>query len=157
WQQLAAATDALNAVDMDAVLRTATKSASELFSADYVEVEIWLDQHRRLIRGDGEQSLYDGSPADAPPDVATAAQIPLEGYDGGPNIGVLRLRFRGQVKLNEREDYTLRTFASALCTAVRNASAYAELARLADQHAHDATHDSLTGLPNRRKLMEQGT
>jgi diguanylate cyclase (GGDEF)-like protein len=157
WQQLAAATDALNAVELDAVLHTATKSASELFSADYVEVEIWLDEHRRLVRGDGERILFDGSPDAAPPGPETAKSIPLEGYKGGPNIGVLRLRFRGQVTLSEREDYTLHTFASALCTAVRNASAYAELARLADQHAHDAAHDPLTGLPNRRKLMEQGS
>jgi diguanylate cyclase len=157
WQQLAGATDALNAVELDAVLKTATKSASELFSADYVEVEIWLDEHRRLVRGDGEQILFDGAPDSAPPDTTRATAIPLEGYDGSPNIGVLRLRFRGEVRLSEREDYTLHTFASALCTAVRNASAYAELARLADQHAHDAAHDPLTGLPNRRRLMDQGS
>jgi diguanylate cyclase (GGDEF)-like protein len=156
WQQLAAATDALNAVELDAVLHTATRSASELFSADYVEVEVWLDRHRRLVRGDGEQILFDGSPDTAPPGYPTATTIPLEGYGGGPNIGVLRLRFRGQVTLNEREDYTLHTFASALCTAIRNASAYAELARLADQHAHDAAHDPLTGLPNRRRLLDEG-
>jgi diguanylate cyclase len=157
WQQLAAATDALNAVDLDAVLHTATRSASELFSADYVEVEVWLDENRRLVRGDGEQILFDGSPDAAPPGQETATSIPLEGYNGGPNIGVLRLRFRGEVTLSEREDYTLHTFASALCTAVRNASAYAELGRLADQHAHEAAHDPLTGLPNRRRLMDQGS
>jgi diguanylate cyclase (GGDEF)-like protein len=157
WQQLAAATDALNAVDLDAVLHTATESASRLFSADYVEVEIWLDEHRRLVRGDGERILFDGSPDEAPPGPETATSIPLEGYNGGPNIGVLRLRFRGVVTLSERENYTLHTFASALCTAVRNASAYSELARLADQHAHEAAHDPLTGLANRRKLMEEGS
>jgi diguanylate cyclase len=157
WQQLAAATDALNAVDLDAVMHTATRSASELFSADYVEVEIWLDRHRRLVRGDGEQILFDGTPQTAPPAHPTATTIPLEGYEGGPDIGELRLRFRGEVTLNEREDYTLRTFASALCTAIRNASAYAQLARLADQHAHDAAHDPLTGLPNRRRLLDEGT
>jgi diguanylate cyclase (GGDEF)-like protein len=156
WQQLAAATDALNAVDLDAVLKTATKSASELFSTDYVEVEVWLGDQRRLVRGDGETILFDGTPDAAPTNAATTTAIPLEGYDGGPNIGMLRLRFRGKVTLNEREDYTLRTFASALCTAIRNASAYAQLARLADQHAHDAAHDPLTGLPNRRRLMDEG-
>lgn len=157
WQQLAAATDALNVVDLDTVLRSATKSASELFSTDYVEVELWLDEERRLFRSDGETVLYDGAPAAAPPDPATATIVRLDGYEGGPDIGVLRLRFRGQVALNEREDYTLHTFASALCTALRNACAYAQLARLAQQNAHDATHDPLTGLPNRRKLLDQGT
>ena len=59
------------------------------------------------------------------------------------------------MKLSEREQYTLRTFASALCTAIRNASAYAELARAADEHAHAATHDALTGLANRRLFLSR--
>jgi diguanylate cyclase (GGDEF)-like protein len=156
WQQLAAATDALNEVDLDTVLSTATKRAAELFSADYTEVEIWLGGQRRLARGDLVRTIFDGTPQEAPTDDMTATTIPLEGYNGGPDIGVLRLKFRGNVTLSEREDYTLRTFASALCTSVRNASAYAQLAHLAEQHAHDAAHDPLTGLPNRRRLMEQG-
>ena len=49
----------------------------------------------------------------------------------------------------------LTTFAAGLSTAVRNATAYAELARLAQLYAHDASHDSLTGLPNRRQLHER--
>jgi diguanylate cyclase (GGDEF)-like protein len=156
WQQLAAATDELNEVDLRTVLRTATKRATELFSADYTEVEIWLGERRQMVRGDTAKILFDGNPDDAPADGTHATPIALEGYNGGPDIGMLRLKFRGNVALSEREDYTLRTFASALCTSVRNASAYTQLAHLAEQHAHDAAHDPLTGLPNRRRLMEQG-
>ncbi|GAB3949956.1 hypothetical protein GCM10027614_49570 [Micromonospora vulcania] len=79
------------------------------------------------------------------------------GHDRSVDVGVLRLRFRGPVQLSEREQYTLRTFASALCTAVRNAQAYAELARVADEHAYAAAHDALTDLANRRHLLDQGT
>jgi diguanylate cyclase (GGDEF)-like protein len=157
WQQLAAATDALNDVDLDHVLRASTRSASALFSADEVEVELWLDDTRRLIRGDGDAVLFDGPPDEAPNDPTRVMAVPLEGYEGADDIGMLRLRFRGTVTLSEREQYTLRTFASALCTAVRNASAYAELERVADEHAHAAAHDSLTGLPNRRRLLEHGS
>jgi diguanylate cyclase (GGDEF)-like protein len=156
WQNLAAATDALNDVDLDHVLRAAIKSASALFSADEVEVEIWLDENRRLVRGDGDEILYDGPPGEAPTEATRAMAVPLEGYEGADDIGVLRLRFRGSVAFSEREEYTLHTFASALCTAVRNASAYAELERAAEEHAHAAAHDSLTGLPNRRRLLEHG-
>ena len=39
---------------------------------------------------------------------------------------------------------------------VRNAQAYAELARVADEHAHAASHDALTGLANRRHLLDRG-
>jgi diguanylate cyclase (GGDEF)-like protein len=153
WQQLAAATDALNAVDLDSVLRTAVTRATELFSADEAEVE--LHDPKRTVRGNGNAITFDGATDDSPPTGGSVIPTPLEGYDS-TDIGRLRLRFRGPVKLSEREQYTLRTFASALCTAIRNASAYAELARAADEHAHAATHDALTGLANRRHLLDKG-
>ncbi|MEV2237810.1 bifunctional diguanylate cyclase/phosphodiesterase [Micromonospora sp. NPDC049891] len=154
WQRLAQTTDALNVVELDEVLTTAVTRASELFSADEVEVELGDDD--RVVRGGTEGVTYDG-PADEPTAVQGAV-VParLEGHDKTVDVGMLRLRFRGPVKLSEREHYTLYTFASALCTAIRNAQAYAELARVAQAHAHDATHDALTGLPNRRHLLEAG-
>ncbi|WP_433345784.1 putative bifunctional diguanylate cyclase/phosphodiesterase [Micromonospora sp. CA-111912] len=155
WQRLARTTDALNVVDLDKVLTTAVTQAAELFSAD--EVEIALREGTRIVRGAAGALTYDG-PADQVGAVdGPAIEVPLEGADRAVDIGALRLRFRGPVRLSEREQYTLRTFASALCTAVRNAQAYAELARVADEHAYAATHDALTGLANRRHLLEQGT
>ncbi|MEV5767339.1 bifunctional diguanylate cyclase/phosphodiesterase [Micromonospora sp. NPDC052213] len=155
WQRLARTTDALNVVDLDKVLTTAVTQAAELFSADEVEVE--LRDGGRTVRGGTGAITYDG-PAGAPTSVdGTVVPATLEGHDRTADVGVLRLRFRGPVQLSEREQYTLRTFASALCTAVRNAQAYAELARVADEHAYAATHDALTGLANRRHLLDQGT
>src|SRR5690606_35291010 len=58
--------------------------------------------------------------------------------------------------LTDRERLTLRTFVSALRTAVRNASAYAEARRLALRNAHAAQHDPLTGLANRHRLLTFG-
>jgi diguanylate cyclase (GGDEF)-like protein len=156
WQNLAAATDGLNVVELTNVLTTAVHGASDLFSVDEVEVEVWRDGKRRLLRGTVDEISYDGDPAKAPVDTAQSYPVPLEGHEGKV-IGELRLRFRGEVKLSEREQYTLRTFASALCTAVRNASAYAELERIAGENAHAAAHDPLTGLPNRRQLLERAT
>ncbi|GAB3184183.1 hypothetical protein GCM10027259_41620 [Micromonospora palomenae] len=155
WQRLARTTDALNVVDLDKVLTTAVTQAGELFSADEVEIE--LRDGGRTVRGAGGTIGYDG-PAGEPSTVdGSVLPARLEGHDGSADVGVLRLRFRGPVQLSEREQYTLRTFASALCTAVRNAQAYAELARVAAEHAHAATHDALTGLANRRQLLERGT
>ncbi|GAB3966243.1 hypothetical protein GCM10027615_13110 [Plantactinospora veratri] len=153
WQDLAHTTDALNVVDINAVLHTAVAQAANLFSADEVEVE--LRESRRTVRGNSETVTYDGFASQ--PSTVNGSVIPMEmkGYDGS-HIGMLRLRFRGPVKLSEREQYTLRTFASALCTAVRNASAYAELNRVAEEHAHAAAHDALTGLANRRHLLDRG-
>ncbi|MFC4018541.1 putative bifunctional diguanylate cyclase/phosphodiesterase [Micromonospora sp. GCM10011542] len=155
WQRLARTTDALNVVELDTVLTTAVTQAAELFSADEVEIE--LRDGPRVIRG-GTGGITVDAPATTPTDVdGTVVPAPLEGHDRSVDVGVLRLRFRGPVQLSERERYTLRTFASALCTAVRNAQAYAELARVADEHAYAATHDALTGLANRRHLLDQGT
>ncbi|WP_349879789.1 EAL domain-containing protein [Micromonospora sp. HUAS YX12] len=155
WQRLARTTDALNVVDLDQVLTTAVTEASELFSADEVEIE--LRDGGRTVRGNGTDIAYDGT---APQPSAVDGQVmpvPLEGHDRTDDVGVLRLRFAGPVELSEREQYTLRTFASALCTAVRNAQAYAELARIAEDHAYAATHDALTGLSNRRHLLDEGS
>ncbi|HET8682944.1 MAG TPA: EAL domain-containing protein, partial [Micromonosporaceae bacterium] len=158
WQKLAQSTDEFNSVELDGVLATAVTRAAELFSADEVEVELISAAGRpRMVRGDSEGVRYDGPPSGAPPASGKLITALLESHGTKADLGELRLRFRGQVNLSEREHYTLRTFASALCTAVRNAGAYAELARLAAQHAHDAAHDPLTGLPNRRRLLEAGS
>ena len=154
WQRLAQATDELNVVDLDAVLHTAVRRATALFSADEVEVELGpSDASPRLVRGNGTDIAFDGTPAEAP--VATGGYaIPI----GLESNGELRLRFRGStVKLSEREQYTLRTFAAALSTAVRNASTFAETQRLAESHARAAAQDPLTGLANRRRLHQYGT
>ncbi len=155
WQRLARTTDALNVVDLDRVLTTAVTQAAELFSADEVEIE--LREGGRTVRGGAGAITYDGPTGEATTVDGTVLTTPLEGHDRAVDVGVLRLRFRGPVQLSEREQYTLRTFASALCTAVRNAQAYAELARVADEHAYAATHDALTGLANRRQLLDEGT
>ncbi|MER5457370.1 bifunctional diguanylate cyclase/phosphodiesterase [Micromonospora sp. NPDC002389] len=154
WQRLAQTTDALNVVELDDVLTTAVTRAAELFSADEVEIE--LREDGRVVRGSTETITYDG-PIGEPTEVHGATvPVRLEGHDKTVDVGMLRLRFRGPVRLSERERYTLHTFASALCTAVRNAQAYAELARVAQAHAHAAAHDALTGLANRRHLLEEG-
>jgi diguanylate cyclase (GGDEF)-like protein len=157
WQRLAQVTDELNAVDLDAVLHTAVRRAAALFSADEVEVEVRPPgTDTRLVRGSRKVVSFDGSPADAPPSVGFVIPIGLESYQGDADLGALRLRFRGTVKLSERERYTLRTFAAALCTAVRNAATFTETQRLAESHARAAAQDPLTQLANRRRLQQYG-
>src|SRR5207248_9002232 len=156
WQQLARTTDELNDVDLHAVLHSAVHRAAELFSADELEVLVQPlnSAPARLVRGNSDTVTYDGPPGDAPISRGTVIPAVLESHDGESEVGELRLRFRGKVQLSERETYTLRTFAAALCTAIRNASAYAEAQRLAESHARNASIDPLTGLANRRQLQE---
>jgi diguanylate cyclase len=154
WQKLAQTTDELSVVDIDAVVRSAATRAPHLFSADEVEIELF--GAGRLVRGTAEQVSFDGPTAEAPPNRHWSITAPLRGHGDTVNIGEIRLMLRKKIKLSEAEEWKLKTFASALCTAIRNAEAYAELGRLAAEHAHDATHDALTGLANRRQLMDRG-
>jgi diguanylate cyclase (GGDEF)-like protein len=156
WQNLAAATEAFTGVDLDVVLRAAVTRGAKLFSADLIEVEVWLGMSQRLVRG-ADEITYDGDPAHAPPDTSGVYAVALHGYQGRRDIGALRLRFRNQVKISEREQAMVASYAAALDTAVRNAAAYRQLGEATAAHAHAAAHDALTGLANRRELERQLT
>ncbi|MER7276854.1 bifunctional diguanylate cyclase/phosphodiesterase [Dactylosporangium sp. NPDC000244] len=159
WQRLAEATDEFNSVDETAVLYAAVRRATDIFSTDQAEVEIHPPSgESRLVRSNGSEILYDGPPGEAPAAEGYLIPIALESYRGDGDLGQLRLRFRGSgpVRFTEREQYTLRTFTAALCTAIRNAATFAETQRLADSHARAAAQDPLTRLANRRRLQQYG-
>ncbi|MEU4419205.1 EAL domain-containing protein [Actinoplanes sp. NPDC024001] len=152
WQRLAKATDELNAVDLTQVLHSATIRAAQIFSA--AEAAIDLPGADRTVRATEAEVLSDGSLTGSPARPGETT-VDLVAHDGSVRVGVLRLSFGGTVRLTEVEQYKLRTFASAVCTAIRNAEAYAELARIAAENAHAASHDPLTGLANRRRLYDR--
>lgn len=154
WQNLAAATEAFTGVDLDVVLRESVTRGAKLFSADLIEVEVWLGMSQRLVRG-ADTIAYDGDPAHAPPDGSSVYAVALHGYQGRRDIGALRLRFRNQVRMSDREQAMVASYAAALDTAVRNAAAYRQLGEATAAHAHAAAHDALTGLANRRELERQ--
>jgi diguanylate cyclase (GGDEF)-like protein len=159
WQRLAATTEELNDTDLEAVLGAAVVNAARLFAAH--EAEVFLSggpDGPVLVRGDGGGVSWSGEPGLAPPrrHDGQAVTVRLVGRDPRSDLGELRLHYRGRVSLTDRERLTLRTFVSALRTAVRTALAYAEARRLAEDHAHTFSHDQLTGLPNRRRLREHG-
>ncbi|MFY1632034.1 putative bifunctional diguanylate cyclase/phosphodiesterase [Solwaraspora sp. WMMB335] len=157
WRKLAEITDALNNVDLDAVLRTALRGAVRLFSAQLVEIEFDHGSGRRLVRGDEHGLRYDGPPGHvAVPAGYEPVTVPLgaAGTQDERGLGTLRLVVAGP-GLSDRERYTLRTFGAALTTAIRNAIAYAQVTDLAARHEQDATHDPLTGLANRRQLRDR--
>lgn len=152
WQRLADTTDELNVVELDEVLNSAVMRASQLFSA--VQAEIQLPADDRAIRGSNSAIAYAGPIIADEESDETIVTTELSGHDGNEPIGSLRIYFRGSVRLTESEKFKMKAFSSSLYTAIRNAKAYAELARIANANAHAATHDPLTGLPNRRQLYE---
>ncbi|MEV6635267.1 bifunctional diguanylate cyclase/phosphodiesterase [Actinoplanes sp. NPDC051470] len=155
WQRLAEATDELNVTDLTAVLAAGVTRTAQLFSVDEVDIELLLGDTKRLVRGSSDGLRYDGPTAAAPARDGAEIVRRLAGHDGSNPMGELRLRLSRSVKLSGSENYKLQTFASALYTAIRNAAAYAELERISAEHAYDAAHDPLTGLANRRELLDQ--
>jgi diguanylate cyclase (GGDEF)-like protein len=155
WQRLAQTTDELNVIDLTAVLHSAVVHAAELFSVDEADIELRRGDIHRLVTGSAARVVYDGPADGGPEQFGDAIVTQLAGHDGSEPIGDLRLRFRNTVRLTESEQYKLKTFSSALYTAVRNANAYAELARISAENAYAAAHDALTGLANRRELLEE--
>jgi diguanylate cyclase (GGDEF)-like protein len=156
WQRLAAASHALNRLDEAEVIRAAVRGAAELFDADTVEIEL-LDgpESRRLTRGNAAGDCWHGAPGGevrAEPTVLSTPLVDLRGVA----IGEVRLCFREPVTRSEYAELALATFTDALTSALRNAQSHARLRAAASRAEHEATHDVLTGLPNRRCLLDRG-
>jgi diguanylate cyclase (GGDEF)-like protein len=164
WRRLAASTEDLYDTDVTSVVATAVVNAATLFAAD--EAEVFLRDGPDgpiLVRGDADGVRWSGDPGRAPPRRIDGEGITarLSGRDpdsrpGELDLGELRLHYAGRVDLTDRERLALRTFVSALHTALRNATAFAEARRLALSNDHAARHDPLTGLANRPRLEEYG-
>ncbi|MCO8275289.1 EAL domain-containing protein [Actinoplanes sp. TRM 88003] len=153
WRELAKTTDELNSVELTQVLHVAATQGARVFSSDEVEIDLTVSGVDRVVRARGSDVVHDG-PRPSRDAYVTEITSDLETGDHSYRAGLLTLGFHGRVKLNEFEQYKLKTFSAALCTAIRNATAYAELQRLNEQNAYDAAHDPLTGLANRRELYD---
>nr|WP_308201162.1 EAL domain-containing protein [Actinoplanes maris] len=153
WRELAKTTDELSSVELTHVLHVAAAQGARVFSSDEVEIDLTASGVDRVVRARGSDVVHDG-PRPSRDAYVTEITADLETGDHSYRAGLLTLGFHGPIKLTEFEQYKLKTFAAALCTAIRNATAYAELQRLNEQNAYNAAHDPLTGLANRRELYE---
>jgi diguanylate cyclase (GGDEF)-like protein len=81
----------------------------------------------------------------------------LDNPENGQALGALRLRFRGDVRLTDRERQVLVTFGRSVATSLYNARLYESMREAASVHEHEATHDALTGLPNRTLLCRRAS
>jgi diguanylate cyclase (GGDEF)-like protein len=154
WQELAAATHRLNLLDQREVLAAALRSACRLFSPDAVEITCQTPPCNVVGTPGGELVESSGTTA---PQVRQGDHVVRRSLPGaGEPVGELRLRFQHPVRLRQREQLALSTFADALGAALQNATAHATLRDMAERKAYEAAHDPLTGLANRTRLLEYG-
>jgi len=79
--------------------------------------------------------------------------VPLTEGETGTIVLVARWRSAGLPPASQTESVEL--FAAQAGASLRNAQMYLELQTLKDQLAHEASHDPLTELPNRRRFHEE--
>jgi len=154
WQQLARATHDVGRLNVADVTDAAIRGAARLFCADVVEVELAGPDGPVLTRGNASGELWRGKPEVARPE-PFVFPMPIRG-GSGELLGEVRLCFRDDITLGERERLALSTFTDALASALRNAEIHEKLRSLADRKAHEAAHDLLTQLSNRSHLLEAG-
>ncbi|MFL6075850.1 MAG: putative bifunctional diguanylate cyclase/phosphodiesterase [Mycobacteriales bacterium] len=123
----------LSSLDRDGVASTLADEAARLFRAPYV-----------LVSGSDGEALASGGDAGLAEDGPVITE-PLQ--VAGEEQGQLTLMFTHAVQLSEREQEALTTLADAGAVAIEKAELHAKA-------QHDAIHDPLTGLPNRRRLLD---
>ncbi|HEV7824015.1 MAG TPA: bifunctional diguanylate cyclase/phosphodiesterase [Mycobacteriales bacterium] len=138
FRDLEGATESLARLDGRLVLESLVVGAARLCRAELVEVVL---ADGTVVRGtkDGIEPAAGITHLSHMTTAALAA--------GGQHLGEVRLRFAAEIPLTEAERRALSTLATVGGVAIANA-------RQHERTRHDATHDSLTELPNRRALME---
>ena len=168
WRQLEAASRELNQLEEQAVATAALLRVRELLRTNEADLLLLGRGSRpsRAYRLDGEGVRLDvldpadGVDGDARTQVwlragrtTTSLLAPLEGPAG--RVGTLRLHFNGPVRLTSREQQVLATFVHAVTASLVNVALHEDVRDEAVRQAHDASHDSLTGLANRVLLRQR--
>jgi diguanylate cyclase (GGDEF)-like protein len=174
WRQLEAAARELNQLDEQRVAERVVARAKELLRANDVELVLFASGTRRprtyVLDGDelicrgltsatlslnesGTTTILERPPAGSKRQPITILATRLDGPDEA--LGYLRLAFNGHIQLNKREQQVLTTFAHAVAATLLNVAMHDSVQAEALKHAHEASHDYLTGLANRVKLNER--
>jgi diguanylate cyclase (GGDEF)-like protein len=137
FRDLQEATGMLSRLDGREVLEALVTGVARLCQAEIVEVVL---ADGSMVRGD-ERSVRPSAEMSYLPGMHVASL-----NAGGQHLGEVRLRFGKDVKLTEAERRALSTLVAVGGVAIANA-------RQHERTIHDATHDPLTDLLNRRALV----
>jgi diguanylate cyclase len=152
WGAFARAARSLNQADKDAVAAAGVQGALDMFAVRRAELEVRRDRHVRRWAGD-QTGVFrmEAEPAEA--DEHTTV-VPL--LAGGTEVGKLRLHYPPAAGPGPGDEAALQAYGDALAAALHDTATHAELHELLARSAHDAQHDTLTGLLNRAALLAHG-
>jgi diguanylate cyclase (GGDEF)-like protein len=149
-RRLARAIGDLADLDEATILSRTGEHAAALLSADGAEVVL----HHAHPAAE-PAVLYAPAAAQARPSAPWWTEtVDLLDPDGDV-VGEIRVHFGQPVSLSDRERAILSTLAAATRNALAAAYAHAETEHLAAVRAHEASHDPVTGLPNRQLLLRR--
>jgi diguanylate cyclase len=156
--QLESTTEELTRLDERQAASATLIRTAKLFRCEVVELELAAratgDPALRLRADAGGLHETVGQPGGQQ---LAASVIETELRTSHGALGWLRLGFREAVELSEREQRLLATLSHSISTTVLNARLYTEMREQAEYHAYTARHDGVTGLLNRRGLLELST
>jgi diguanylate cyclase (GGDEF)-like protein len=111
---------------------------------------VWPPGAERPSRGGGRRSRTGSAPAR----YSTLLALPVTTtHDGG--LVVVTARWPAPGAPPDPHAESLELFAAQAGASLRNAQVHREVQALKDRLAHEAAHDALTGLPNRRRFTDE--
>jgi len=150
WEAFARATAALPGAREAEVAAAGLRGALDVFGARRVEIEVLLPEggHRRYAQdAPGPDVEASGLPG---PVITRSMEV------AGTPFGELTVWLAEPTLPLARDELAVSAYGDALAGALHGAAARERLGELVARLAHDATHDSLTGLRNRSALLADG-
>ena len=150
WEAFARATRTLGGSTEPAVAAAGLRGALDVFGARRVEIEV------AQRTGGPHRYAADGAPQEATAGALPGPVITRTMAVGDTEVGALSVWLAEPTLPVTRDDLAVSAYGDALAGALHDAAAHERLAELEEKVAHDAVHDTLTGLANRSALIIDG-
>jgi diguanylate cyclase (GGDEF)-like protein len=166
WRSYAEATRELHQPDERGVAESGVRGAQSIFGADWVELHVRRLDHSNTcyaLDSVGGLTVRQVGPTDhpcaedhpAPPTQRLTQAVHQMLLIGEVEVGELWLGMPQPARLAPRELMALAAFADALSASLHDANTERELRAMTARSSYDAQHDHLTGLANRRALLDR--
>ncbi|HEX7745586.1 MAG TPA: GGDEF domain-containing protein, partial [Micromonosporaceae bacterium] len=154
WRRFGAALAALNTLDEREVAAAGVTGALDLLGAQQVTLDVvradGTGQRFRVEAGGNLLVEPDGFGNGDDHDLRRSLVV------GSTAVGELRVRLSRPLAPAARDELVLSAYGEALAVALHNAAGHRDLGELTERSAYEMVHDPVTGLMNRRALLQRG-